>query len=216
MPDGYFNGKSLRQCEFTGKSLLCKDNQSYNGIRLLQFSEASELDIVNTFNCCDGFYTRILNDQRSAIDYVLMSKGLSTNVSSVLIDEKGVFDLNSDHVIISVKLREITQILKKQDSYSSIKHFWKFTDDTDWELFRCNLKDNFQDNWANVSNNVNDIWETWKYIVNTAAESVARKVPKVKNYKNIWDKGLDKILKRRQEVNRLQRLHNKHDHMMVN
>ena len=76
-------------------------------------------------------------------------------------------------------------------------------------VLRCNLKDNFQDNWANVSNNVNDIWETWKYIVNTAAESVARKVPKVKNYKNIWDKGLDKILKRRQEVNRLQRLHNK-------
>jgi hypothetical protein len=59
------------------------------------------------------------------------------------IDEKGVFDLNSDHVIISVKLREITQILKKQDSYSGIKHFWKLTDDTDWELFRCNLKDNF-------------------------------------------------------------------------
>ena len=111
---GDCNGKSLRQCEFTGKSLLCKDNQSYNGIRLLQFSEASELDIVNTFNCCDGFYTRILNDQRSAIDYVLMSKGLSTNVSSVLIDEKGVFDLNSDHVIISVKLREITQILKSR------------------------------------------------------------------------------------------------------
>jgi hypothetical protein len=42
-----------------------------------------------------------------------MSKSLSTNVSSVLIDEKGVFDLNSDHVIISVRLREITQILKK-------------------------------------------------------------------------------------------------------
>jgi hypothetical protein len=32
---------------------------------------------------------------------------------------------------ISVKLREITQILKKQDSYYGIKHFWKFTDDTD-------------------------------------------------------------------------------------
>jgi hypothetical protein len=60
-----------------------------------------------------------------------MSKGLSTNVSSALIDGNGVFDLNSDHVIISVKLREITQILKKQDSYYGIKHFWKFTDDTD-------------------------------------------------------------------------------------
>ena len=24
---GDFNGKSLRQCKFTGKSLLCKDNQ---------------------------------------------------------------------------------------------------------------------------------------------------------------------------------------------
>ena len=43
-----------------------------------------------------------------------MSKGLSTNVSSVLIDGNGVFNLNSDHVIISVKLREITQILKKE------------------------------------------------------------------------------------------------------
>jgi hypothetical protein len=48
-----------------------------------------------------------------------------------------------------------------------------------------------------------------KYIVNTAAEYDARKVPKVKNYKNFWDKGLDKILKRRREANRLQRLHNK-------
>jgi hypothetical protein len=56
------------------------------------------------------------------LDYVLMSKGLSTNVSSVLIDEKGVFDLNSDHVIISVKLREITQILEKQDSYFHVSH----------------------------------------------------------------------------------------------
>jgi hypothetical protein len=56
---------------------------------------------IETFNCCDGFYARIINDQRSAIDYVLMSKGLSTNVSSVLIDEKGVFDLNSDHVFRS-------------------------------------------------------------------------------------------------------------------
>jgi hypothetical protein len=33
--------------------------------------------------------------------------------------------------------------------------------------------------------------------------------PKVENYKNFWDKGLDKSLKRRQESNRLQRLHNK-------
>jgi hypothetical protein len=62
---------------------------------------------------------------------------------------------------------------------------------------------------VDFSNNVNDIWETWKYIVNTAAESVARKVHKVKNYKNFWDEGLDKILKRRREANRLQRLHNK-------
>jgi hypothetical protein len=96
--------KTINQFYFC--RLRRKDNQSYNGIILLQFSEASELDIVNTFNCCDGFYTRILNDQRSAIDYVLMSKGFSANVSSDLIDEKDVFDLNSNHFIISVKLRE--------------------------------------------------------------------------------------------------------------
>jgi hypothetical protein len=42
---------------------------------------------------------------------------------------------------------------------------------------------------------------------NTPFSSI--KVPKVKHYKNFWDKGLDKILKRRREANRLQRLHNK-------
>jgi hypothetical protein len=29
------------------------------------------------------------------------------------------------------------------------------------KLILLYLKDNFQDNWANVSNNVNDIWETF-------------------------------------------------------
>jgi hypothetical protein len=37
-----------------------------------------------------------------------------------------------------------------------------------------------------------------------------KKAPRVKNYKNFWDKDLDRMLKSRRETNQLQRLHNKH------
>jgi len=52
---------------------------------------------MNTLECCNGFYSRILNNQRSAIDYILISNELIHKVDQVFIDEEGKY------VIISIK-----------------------------------------------------------------------------------------------------------------
>ena len=79
---GDFNGNCTDKCPFTSKTIL-KKQCSYNGDRLLRFIEASELSVVNTLECCYGFYSRILNNQRSAIDYILMSKELIHKVDQL-------------------------------------------------------------------------------------------------------------------------------------
>jgi hypothetical protein len=59
----------VRKCDFTGNTILSVDKQSYNGGRLRQFIEVTELTVVNSLVCCKGLFTRILNDQRSTTDY---------------------------------------------------------------------------------------------------------------------------------------------------
>ena len=94
---GDFNGRCVDICPHTGKSIL-KKCSSYNGERLLRFIDASDLIILNTLGCYSGLFTRILNNQRSAIDYILMSKEMTQNVKSVFIEEEGKYDLHSDHI----------------------------------------------------------------------------------------------------------------------
>ncbi len=101
---GDFNGKCLRQFPYTNKNIF-SEQQSYNGKRLRQFIDVVDLNLVNTLNLCSGHFTRILNNQRSAIDYVFLSDGLCENVSKVLIDEQGIFNLHSDHVIIQTSFK---------------------------------------------------------------------------------------------------------------
>jgi hypothetical protein len=94
-------------------------------------------------------------------------------------------------------------------SKSKDRFFWKITDDTDWESFQNNLESSFTADWANKNNDINTLWSFWKTKVNGAAESVIRKIPRVKIYRNLWDKDLNKLLKARQDVNKVQRIHKK-------
>jgi hypothetical protein len=73
----------------------------------LRFIDASDLTILNTLGCCSGLFTRILNNQRSAIDYILMSKEMAQNVKSVFIEEEGKYDL---HNYIITKIIEVGNI----------------------------------------------------------------------------------------------------------
>jgi exonuclease III len=94
---GDFNGRCVDVCPHTGKTIL-KTVSLYNGERLLRFIDASDLTILNTLGCCSGLFTRILNNQRSTIDYIFMSNEMAQNVKSVFIDEEGKYDLHSDHI----------------------------------------------------------------------------------------------------------------------
>ena len=112
------HGRCLSKCEFADKTVSFENKQIYNGIRLLQFTDAAELSIANSMNCCEGFFTRIVNDQKSAIDYILLSKIMCKNVDSVFIDESGKYDLHSDHVILSIQINDV-HIPKKHSNVSN-------------------------------------------------------------------------------------------------
>lgn len=56
----------------------------YNGKRLYQFIESSELRAVNCLAICQGLYTRIFNNQRSAKDYVFFQRPLVATLFMLL------------------------------------------------------------------------------------------------------------------------------------
>ena len=112
------HGRCLGKCEFADKTVSFENKQIYNGIRLLQFTDATELSITNSMNCCEGFFTRIVNDQKSAIDYILLLKIICKNLDSVFIDESGKYDLHSDHVILSIQINDV-HIPKKHSNVSN-------------------------------------------------------------------------------------------------
>ena len=203
---GDFNGKCLSKCDFTGKTLVTDIKQSYNGVRLRQFSETVNLEIANSMNCCEGFYTRVLNNQKSAIDYILLSEALCNHVKSVFIDELGSLHLHSDHVIVRIRLRKQRDDVNKRRNPTRL--MWK-TENVDWDKFKVNIDNVFDEHWHEASNDINVLWDIWKAKVNYAADMVMKKVPFVKNYRNFWDKPLDRMLKSRRDANRLQRLHNR-------
>ncbi|CAC5402634.1 unnamed protein product [Mytilus coruscus] len=85
---------------------------------------------------------------------------------------------------------------------------WK-TENVDWDKFKVNIDNVFDEHWHEASNDINVLWDIWKAKVNYAADMVMKKVPFVNNYRNFWDKPLDRMLKSRRDANRLQRLHNR-------
>ena len=169
---GDFNGKCLSKCDFTGKTLVTDIKQSYNGVRLRQFSETVNLEIANSMKCCEGFYTRVLNNQKSAIDYILLSEALCNHVKSVFIDELGSLHLHSDHVIVRIRLRKQRDDVNKRRNPTRL--MWK-TENVDWDKFKVNIDNVFDEHWHEASNDINVLWDIWKAKVNYAADMVMKK-----------------------------------------
>lgn len=97
----------------------------------------------------------------------------------MIIDDSGIFDLHSDHVVLNIKFKES---FRREDKFCNVsgKSYWKIDENIDWSLFCNNLEIIFSENWANTSNDINRLWDIWKENVNRAAESVVQKVHKVK------------------------------------
>ena len=111
--------KFLWNLKTQSNPLLGTTSNTTRAVVLLTFKF---LIIAYTHKCCEGHYARILNDQRSAINYILLSNGLVDHVERVFIEESGSFDLHSDHVIIRIVLRNIVTTCK---NIKICKDFWK-------------------------------------------------------------------------------------------
>ena len=200
---GDFNGKCLQQCQFSKKAILEDSPSSYNGKRLCQLTEASNLKMANLHANCKGFYTRILNDQKSAIDYILTSSSIYDRTSEVHIDEEGSFDIDSDHVLMSLTFNTKTQIRHsvKQTPIS----VWNFNDLTNWDYFSESLYNGLSSWDVNPSLSTDDNWLNFKSILNNTAEQTIGKKHIPKNYKSFWDKDIKRLIHERREINRLNR-----------
>ena len=126
--------------------------------------------------------TRIQGDQRSCLDYVLVSDNLKKWISSVFIDEEGELDLYSDHVIVRTVFKPRVYI---KSNVSRPDFIWKVNDSTDWEIFKSSLQLEFDDlSFINDNKgNVDSIWELWKSKVNRVAEKTIGRTKRVKNFR---------------------------------
>jgi hypothetical protein len=106
----------------------------------VQFVEASELKLATCLSFCNGFFTRILNNQMSAIDYVLLSNDICSGVKRVTIDEEGLFDIHSDHIIIRIVFN--TGLIQRGNKkvVSGPQFYWKINEETDWPMLQECLK----------------------------------------------------------------------------
>lgn len=130
---GDFNGKCIQQCQFTGKAVLQNIQTSYNGKRLYQLAMTSDLKFANLHEKCKGSHTRILNDQKSAIDYILLSNNIYQNTIQVHIDEEGSYDIDSDHVLMSFTFFQNKPT--RSNNENKAKDIWNFNDDTTGIIF---------------------------------------------------------------------------------
>jgi hypothetical protein len=147
-----------------------------------------------------------MNNQRSTIDYILLSDNLTRQVKSATIDDDGSLDLNSDHVVFTISL--LKTHLKRNKVKDKIK--LKLSHNTDWDSFQEFICDQFNSwNAQNVNRNIEAIWNDWLNKVIMAAESTIGKSKRPKFFRSFWDKELDALIKSRCLANQLKRIHDK-------
>ena len=140
------NNKGLHFCAHIdgnakiGKEVLTwdKHNMSENGRILLEIVERQDTVIVNSSSKCIGLITRqrktVVGDEKSIIDYFIVSQAFYEMVERMKIDEEGIYVLSSykneknsktckvtesDHNIMTLKMKNIlknrkTRIVRKE------------------------------------------------------------------------------------------------------
>ena len=159
--------------------------------------------MANLHANCKGFYTRILNDQKSSFDYILTSSSIYDRTSEVHIDEEGSFDIDSDHVLMSLTFNTKTQI--RYSVKQTPKRVWNFNDLTNRDHFSESLYNGLSSWDVNPSLSTDDNWLNFKRILNnTAVQTIGKKhIPN--NYKSFCDKDNKRFIHERREINRLNR-----------
>ena len=110
-------GEILLMGDFNAKAV--KQQTSMNGTLLNKMINDLDLVMLNSSNKCEGFYTRInakIPDEKSVLDYIIVTKQLYEDVLTMKIFEMGEHKVEgkipSDHYTISLKLNVPLKLAK--------------------------------------------------------------------------------------------------------
>ena len=117
-----------------------------NGKMILDWIENYDLILLNTDQRCEGVFTRIRNEQKTTIDYVLVNREMYDKFEKMHIDEEKEIIPESDHNLLSVTFRtNDKQILKKAKWHTNTYYSMK---EADLKTFTTELKNK----WENTEN----------------------------------------------------------------
>ncbi|XP_033127437.1 uncharacterized protein LOC117125145 [Anneissia japonica] len=172
------------------------DTTNYNGQGLIDFSNDSDLHIVNCSDKCTGKFTWFQNQHKSILDYGLVSNNVYDNIKEFLIDDHGIFNLGSDHNMITIEMD--IQPTHKIQTVKTIDYCWNIKHDQDWIPFQEDLVSRFN-NWDPDQLSANEAWDTWKSRVLFSAKNTIGYKNKP-NSKPWFDNEIEIAIKKRKDT----------------
>lgn len=149
---------------------------SRNGHMLRTYIQDCSLSLVNRSEVCIGLWTRENTqnpNQRSVLDYVLTSKAITQHITSMVIDEEKVHQLQgkkpSDHNTILLKVNTDIPKIKLQP-----KPHWKL-DSVEWTEFANHIDLPMSQHLQNQYPNPSAQCEEWLQIVLKAGHDIVKK-----------------------------------------
>ena len=144
--------------------------QSRNGEVMTAMIQATNLNVLNSSNICEGTWTRVASaTQKSIIDYALCSENLTPHIQSMTIDDTGHYKLvgkkPSDHNTIIITLDG----LKEKSTPAPPRFKWRINTKTEWKQFEAA----FKRKWEPVpkDDTTQELYTNWEDAIITSAHT---------------------------------------------
>ena len=172
-----------------------------NGKLLLTFTEENDLEIGNLTKAIGKVtWQRKGGTERSAIDYLLFNNKLAGKIKIIKVDEEKIFDLNSDHNMITVEIRN--QERKNNKIIQKQIRKWK-RKNVDWKKYREELEKLGQIRGSTKEEILINLQKTMR----SAGEKGVGYTTGIRrsNYKSWWNNEIKQKRRERKEANRKKR-----------
>ena len=124
------------------------------------------MSILNCAPFCEGVVTWCKGNQKSTIDYMLCSKNILNNVIPFIVDEDRKLGPGSDHNTLLLQLDRNLSISYNRCSVDNVWNTQCIQNCNEYQELRkgiCRLG-------CDKFNDINNLWESWKCIVISAAK----------------------------------------------
>ena len=186
--------------------VLDEKEDDTNGLMINKWSEEYDLHILNLDQRCKGTYTRIRNDQKTTVDYILVNKKIFDMVEEIEIDEDRQIMDGSDHVVMHTKINMGYGRKKWNKPEWKIK---EYISDNQEDI--NNLADYIEGKWTieSPNNPENMLVEIAKHVEEKLSRKTKRRIGienGIKVAENIWmTNEIRQGIKLRKEYNRRKR-----------